>query len=64
VSIIHQFLSASLIDELHLALRPVLLGTGEHLLIGLNLVSIGYECTRSVAGERATDVYLRRTEMR
>jgi dihydrofolate reductase len=58
VSIIRQFLTAGLIDELHLATRPILLGKGEHLLTGLDLRSLGYECTRAVQGERATHVYL------
>jgi dihydrofolate reductase len=58
VSIIRQFLTAGLIDELHLATRPILLGKGEHLLTGLDLRSLGYECTRAVHGERATHVYL------
>jgi len=38
----------------------VLLGSGEHLLHGLDLPALGYECTESVAGERATHVFLRR----
>ena len=60
VSTIRQYLHAGLIDELHLALRPVLLGTGEHLLHDIDLRSLGYECWKSVAGERATHLYLRR----
>jgi dihydrofolate reductase len=60
VSTIRQYLKAGLIDELHLAMRPVLLGQGEHLLNGLDLRSLGYECARSVAGERATHVFLQR----
>src|SRR5438094_2176787 len=36
----------------------VLLGTGEHLLTGLDLRSLDYECTRALAGERATHIYL------
>ena len=60
VSTIRQYLSAGLIDELHLAIRPVLLGSGEHLLNGIDLRALGYECTRSVAGERATHVFLRK----
>jgi dihydrofolate reductase len=58
VSTIRQFLAAGLIDELHLAIRPVLLGTGEHLLKDFDLRASGYECVRSVAGERATHVFL------
>ena len=61
VATIRQFLRAGLIDELHLVLRPVLLGNGEHLLGGIDLRALGYECAKSVAGERATHVFLRRT---
>ncbi len=60
VSTIRQFLRERLIDDLHLALRPVLLGAGEPLLRDLDLRALGYECTESVAGERATHVFVRR----
>ena len=60
VATIRQFLREVLIDELHLAIRPVLLGSGEHLLGGIDLRALGYECAESVAGERATHVVLRR----
>jgi dihydrofolate reductase len=60
VSTIRQYLQAGLIDELHLAMRPVLLGSGEHLLHDIDLRTLGYECTKSVAGERATHLFLRR----
>jgi dihydrofolate reductase len=60
VATIREYLRAALIDELHLAMRPVLLGTGEHLLQGIDLRALGYECTESVAGERATHVTLRK----
>ena len=60
VATIRQYLSAGLVDELHLAMRPVLLSSGEHLLNGLNLRALGYECVRQVVGERATHVFLRR----
>jgi dihydrofolate reductase len=60
VSTIRQYLRAGLIDELHLAIRPVLLGKGEHLLQGIDLRALGYECVRSIAGERATHVFLRK----
>jgi dihydrofolate reductase len=58
VSTVRQYLQAGLIDELHLAIRPVLLGSGEHLWNGLDLHALGYACTKSVAGERATHVFL------
>ena len=60
VATIRQYLREGLIDELHLAVRPVLLGRGEPLLQDLDLRALGYECTRSVAGERATHLFLRR----
>jgi dihydrofolate reductase len=60
VSTIRQYLQAGLIDELHLAMPPVLLGTGEHLLGGINMRVLGYECVERVAGERATHVTLRK----
>jgi dihydrofolate reductase len=60
VSTIRQYLSAALIDELHLAIRPVLLGSGEHLLKDIDLCALGYECVRSLAGERATHVFLQK----
>lgn len=60
VSTIRQYLQAALIDELHLALRPVLLGTGEHLMQGIDLRSLGYECTEQIPGERATHMILRK----
>ena len=60
VSTIRQYLQAGLIDELHLALRPVLLGAGEHLLHGIDLRALGYECEKSIAGERATHLLLRK----
>ena len=60
VSTIQQYLRATLIDELHLAIRPVVLGTGEALWTGIDLPSLGYECVKHVAGERATHVFLRK----
>jgi riboflavin biosynthesis pyrimidine reductase len=60
VSTIRQYLSAGLIDEMHLAFRPVLLGAGEHLLHDIDLRALGYECWESVPGERATHLYLRK----
>jgi dihydrofolate reductase len=57
---IRQYLQARLIDELHLAHRPVLMGRGENLFAGLNLRELGYAVDESIAGERATHVRLRR----
>jgi dihydrofolate reductase len=55
---IRQYLSAGLIDELHLAISPVLLGRGEHLLARIDASRLGYECTEHVASERATHIVL------
>ena len=60
VATIRQYLQARLIDELHLAIRPVLMGSGEALWQGIDLHALGYECAKSVAGERATHVFLRK----
>ena len=60
VSTVRQYLRAGLIDELQLALRPVLLGSGEQLFNGIDMRAAGYHCTQSIAGERATHVFLRR----
>jgi len=60
VSTIRQYLRAGLIDDLHLAVGPVLLGAGENLWRALGLRALGYECAEQVAGERATHVFLRK----
>jgi dihydrofolate reductase len=58
VQTIREYLSARLIDELHLAISPVLLGSGEPLFEGLDLRRLGYRCIRHVPGLRATHVVL------
>jgi len=60
VSTVRQYLRAGLIDEMHLAMRPVLLGAGEHLFNGLDLHGLGYECVRHAAGERAMHVFVQK----
>jgi len=61
VSTIRQYLQARLIDELHLAIAPVLLGSGENLLGGIDMRALGYECINHLAGGRAAaHVILRR----
>ena len=59
-STIRQYLTAGLIDELHLAVRPVLLGKGEPLFEGIDLRTVGYEVAEHRAGERAMHVWLRK----
>ena len=60
VATIRQYLRAGLIDEVHLAISPVLLGTGEHLLADINLPALGYRCSEHVASQLATHVVLSR----
>src|SRR5579871_5061130 len=60
VATIHQYLLAGHIDEMHLAVSPVLLGEGENLFAGINLHQLGFKVERSVAGERATHVILKK----
>jgi len=60
VATVRQYLEAGLIDELQLALRPVLLGRGEPLFQGLDLPALGYRFASQVAGERALHLFLRR----
>jgi len=59
---IRQYLSAGLIDEMHLAIAPVLLGRGEHLLGGLDLPALGYEVSESAASEKALHVFITRQD--
>lgn len=57
-STIRQYLQEGLIDEMHIAISPVLLGRGEHLFAGLNLPALGYRCSEHVATEKATHIVL------
>ncbi len=59
---IRQYLAAKLIDDMHLAVRPVLLGEGERLFQNLDLRALGYEVAEHVAGERALHVFIRKRE--
>jgi dihydrofolate reductase len=60
VSVVRQYLMAGQIDEMHLAIAPVLLGEGENLFSGINLAQLGYTVFRTVRGENATHVFIKR----
>jgi dihydrofolate reductase len=60
VETIRQYLSAGAIDEMHLAVSPVLLGEGENLFAGIDLPRLGFKVEKSVAGERATHLIIRK----
>lgn len=59
-SVIRQYLAAKLIDEMHLAIAPVVLGAGEPLFSGLDLPALGYRVTERVASPAALHVVLTR----
>jgi dihydrofolate reductase len=60
VGTIRQYLQAGLVDEMHVAIAPIVLGRGEHLFEGLDLRALGYECVRFAPSEQATHAILRR----
>jgi dihydrofolate reductase len=60
VSTIRQYLEAGLVDLMHLAYSPVLLGNGENLLAGLDLPRLGFRVTEHVPSEKATHIVLTR----
>lgn len=61
IATVQQYLRAGLIDELHLAISPVLLGSGIHLLGDIDLVKLGYTRTQCMPGDRAMHVVLQRS---
>jgi len=58
VSTIRQYLRAGLVNEMHVAIAPVLLGSGEHLLAGLDLPALGYERIEHVPSSGATHIVM------
>jgi dihydrofolate reductase len=60
VATIRQYLQAGLIDEMHIAISPILLGSGEHLLTGIDTQALGYQCAEHVTTSNAMHFVLRR----
>ena len=60
VATLRQYLRARLVDEMHLAISPMLLGSGEHLLAGLDLTALGYEVAEHAASPAAMHLVFRR----
>lgn len=58
VTTIRQYLNAGFIDEMHLAVSPVLLGSGENLLTGIDMLKLGYQCSEHVPSALATHIVL------
>jgi dihydrofolate reductase len=57
---IRQYLQAGLVDELHVAISPVLLGSGEPLFTGLDVLALGYTCAEHVNTPGATHMVLKK----
>lgn len=62
VATIREYLEAGLVDEMHIAISPVLIGAGEHLLLGLNLPKLGYRVTEHVPSAAATHIMLKKQQ--
>jgi len=60
VATVRQYVQARLVDEMHLVVSPVLLGSGEHLFSGLDLPALGYQVAEHASSEAAMHVILRR----
>jgi len=60
VSTVRQYLSKKLIDEIHLAVAPVLMGRGENLFAGMDLPALGYQTTEQTAGNAVTHIVVKR----
>lgn len=60
VATIQQYLRARLIDELHLAFRPILMGSGENLFAGLNMPELGYRCVQQDSTELVLHLVIRK----
>lgn len=58
VATIQQYMRAGLIDEMHVAISPTLLGSGERLFEGIDLLELGYRCIEHVATAKATHFVL------
>jgi dihydrofolate reductase len=62
VDTIRQYLRAGLVDEMHFAISPVILGDGEHLFGGLNLKALGYELANHLTTPGATHLVLKKKQ--
>jgi dihydrofolate reductase len=60
VATVRQYLRAGLIDEMHIAVAPVLLGSGESLFAGVDIPGLGYQRSEHVPTPNATHVVLTR----
>jgi dihydrofolate reductase len=61
VATVRQYLRAGLIDEMHVAIAPILLGSGEKLFADIDMLSLGYQCIEHTASPNALHVVFRKT---
>jgi len=61
VNIIRQYLKAQLVDELHLVVSPVILGSGENLYLNLDLKSLGYKCIKNIPSDKAMHLIINKS---
>ena len=62
VSTIRQFLQAGYIDEMHLAVAPIFLGSGEHLFAGIDLPKLGFTEMQTIYGKGAAHVVVKKSK--
>jgi len=60
VATVRQYLKAGLLDQLHLAISPILLGQGESLFEGIDLPAVGYRVTEHVSTDAAVHLLIER----
>ncbi|MET3582213.1 dihydrofolate reductase [Mesorhizobium robiniae] len=60
VATVRQYLREKLIDDMHLAISPMLLGSGENLFAGIDMLKLGYRCSEQVATPNATHFIIER----
>ena len=58
INAIRQYLMAKLIDEMHIAISPVILGSGERLFDNIDLIKLGYKCIENYLSEKAMHIIL------
>jgi dihydrofolate reductase len=61
VNTIRQYLKAQLVDELHLVVSPIILGSGENLYLNLDLTSLGYKCIKHISSDKAMHLVIKKS---
>ncbi|MGA7836838.1 MAG: dihydrofolate reductase family protein, partial [Ignavibacteriaceae bacterium] len=61
VNTIRQYLKAQLLDELHLVVSPIILGSGENLYLNLDITSLGYKCIKYISSDKAMHLVIKKS---